>query len=190
MVVEMVGSITILIPAMAAVAVSTLLKGEKTIFHEQVPTKAQSGAHRGEFDQKILKNIFVRDAMISGDSLVTLSPHDDIKRVLELIDTTRHHGFPVIDNGKFVGIITSHDVHNIPLTDQKCPIVGDLMISEPLVVSPETSLEEALTIIIDRNVHHLPVVKKESPDQLIGFLTRYDILKAYLRSGSPDNCQT
>ncbi len=109
MVVEMVGSITILIPAMAAVAVSTLLKGDKTIFRAQVPTKAQSGAHFGEYNRETLERILVRDAMIPQKRVTTFSPLEDPKKVIDLIAATGHTGFPVVEDSRLVGIITNRD---------------------------------------------------------------------------------
>jgi len=189
MVVEMVGSITILIPAMAAVGISTLLKGEKTIFREQVPTKAQSGAHRGEYDRETLERIFVSDAMIPVETVITFSPSDEPKKVLDLIVATEHTGFPVIENGHLVGIITSRDARTTRTADGSCPVIQQVMTPSPLVVHPEDTLEEALAIMVSHNFNHLPVVRVESPDRLVGFLTRTDILKAYTRLSYSAECR-
>src|SRR5690606_37925092 len=97
MVVEMVGSITIVVPARAAVGVSNLLTGEETIFRSQIPTKAQSCAHRGEYNKKVLEHLLVRDAMIPRQKVVTLSPSDPSLKVSDLIAATAHNGFPVLD---------------------------------------------------------------------------------------------
>lgn len=182
MVVEMVGSITILVPAMAAVGISTLLKGEKTIFRAQVPTKAQSNAHRGEYDRKTLERIPVRDAMIPRVMVITLSPLDESIEVSHLITTTGHTGFPVIENGRLAGIITSRDARTIPVAEGMHPSVRDAMTPAPVVIYPDDSLEDALEIMVSQDFNHLPVVEKGSPDLLVGFLTRTDILKTYTRS--------
>jgi len=185
MVVEMVGSITILVPAMAAVGVSTLLKGEKTIFRAQVPTKAQSGAHRGEYDRKILERIPVRDVMIPRDAVITISPSDEPGKVLNLITTTGHNGFPVIDDGRLVGIITNRDARAVTVAPGMQPFVRDAMSSSPIMIHPEDSLEDALAIMVSHNFDHLPVVRAETPDTLVGFLTRTDIIRAYARASHP-----
>jgi CIC family chloride channel protein len=189
MVVEMVGSITILIPAMAAVAVSTLLKGEKTLFHEQVPTKAQSGAHRGEYDRETLERILVRDAMIPRESVMTLSVSDDLTKVPELIAATGHSGFPVIEEGRLVGVITNRDVRTVQISEEQKSTLREIMTVSPFVIHSEDTLEDAIALMIGHNFHHLPVVRKESPDQLIGFLTRNDILNAYARSSRSASCR-
>jgi len=189
MVVEMVGSITILIPAMAAVAVSHLLTGEKTIFRDQVPTKAQSGAHRGEYDRETLERILVRDAMVPREMVTTLSPSGDPATVLELIRTTGHSGFPVLEDDRLVGIISNRDARTIRPAAEECPTVRDAMTPEPLIVNPEDTLEDAIAIMVSHNFHHLPVVAAGSRDQLVGFLTRSDILKAYARASHSEKCR-
>ncbi|NMB79452.1 MAG: CBS domain-containing protein [Methanomicrobiales archaeon] len=181
MVVEMVGSITILVPAMAAVAVSTLLTGEKTIFRAQVPTKAQSNAHRGEFDQKILSKIHVSDVMTPSGSVISLFPVDESMKVAELVETTGHTGFPVIDQGHLVGIVTSRDARSLLTVEGILPSVREVMTRNPVVIHPEDTLEDALQLMVSGNFNHLPVVTKNSPDLLQGFLTRTDIMKAYAR---------
>lgn len=186
MVVEMVGSITILIPAMAAVAVSTLLTGEKTIFRQQVPTKAQSGAHRGEYDQKTLARIPIRDAMIPKDKVIMFSPSDEPSNVLDLIAKTGHTGFPVIEDGRLVGIVTNRDVRAI---SSGCPSLRQVMTPAPLVIHPDDSLEDALAIMVGHDFDHLPVVEKELPDRLVGFLTRTDLMRAYARESNLPTCK-
>ena len=189
MVVEMVGSITILIPAMAAVAVSTLLKGEKTIFREQVPTKAQSGAHRGEYDRETLERILVRDVMIPRESVITISVSDDPKAVLALTATTGHSGFPVVDKDRLVGIITNRDTQNFRTPKESVTTLRQAMTSPPFVVHPEDTLEDAIGIMVSHTINHLPVVEKDTPDHLAGFLTRTDILKSYAKVSHSANCR-
>jgi CIC family chloride channel protein len=189
MVVEMVGSITILIPAMAAVAVSHILTGEQGIFKDQVPTKAQSGAHRGEFDSETLKGILVRDAMIPRESVITLSPSDEQAKVIDLMAKTGHTGFPIVENGRLVGIITNRDVTAIRIADKTCPTLHEIITFKPFVIHPDDTLEDALAIMVGQNFDHLPVVRVDAPDIMIGFLTRSDILRTYVQAGYLTACK-
>ncbi len=183
MVVEMVGSINILVPAMAAVAVSNLLTGEKTIFREQVPTGAQSGAHRGEYDRATLERIQVTEAMIPHSEVITISPTAGIMSVLDMIATTEHTGFPVIEGGCLIGIITNQDVRKICNTEL-CPTIREVMTSNIFVIHPDNNLEDALVLMVSHRLNHLPVVERRSPEKMLGFISRTDILKAYARSVS------
>ncbi|MFA5332627.1 MAG: chloride channel protein [Methanoregula sp.] len=181
MVVEMTGSFSLLVPAMGAVAVSCLLTGEKTIFREQVPTKAQSGAHRGEFNREMLEGIKVNDVMIQRSRVSTFAPGDPIGAVLTRLGTTTHTGFPVLENDRLFGIITINDVQNIPHEPGKSQIVAGHMIKNIDVIYPDNSLEDALAMMVTHNISHLPVVSREDNGCLVGLLTRTDILRTYAR---------
>jgi acetoin utilization protein AcuB len=54
-------------------------------------------------------------------------------------------------------------------------LVKDWMTKEPLVVSPKTSIEEAIRTMRQYRVRHLPVVKNE--DRLVGLVTQTDLLQ-------------
>ncbi|MGA2162122.1 MAG: chloride channel protein [Methanoregula sp.] len=189
MVVEMVGSITILIPAMAAVAVSHLLTGEKTIYRAQVPTKAQSGAHRGEYNRETLEGLFVRNSMTPGDAVITLSPLDEPGKVVDLMATTGHTGFPVIENDRLVGIVTNRDVSLTCLPGGECATIREAMMTAPVVIHPDDTLENALAIMVGHDFDHLPVVREDAPGTLVGFLTRTDILRSYARASHRVTCE-
>jgi CIC family chloride channel protein len=189
MVVEMVGSFTLLVPAMGAVAVSKLFLGDTTIFRAQVPTKAQSGAHRGEYDRETLERILVRDAMIPGEAVITFSPSDELAKVLDFTASTGHTGFPVLEDGRLVGIITNRDAQSLRTGKGLCPAIRQAMTPAPFVVYPEDTLEKALAIMVGHNFDHLPVVRAETPDTLAGFLTRSDILRTYVQASYLTACQ-
>jgi acetoin utilization protein AcuB len=55
-------------------------------------------------------------------------------------------------------------------------LVKDWMTKEPIVVTPKTSVEQAIRIIRENHVRHLPVVKQD--DKLVGIVTQTDLLQA------------
>jgi acetoin utilization protein AcuB len=55
-------------------------------------------------------------------------------------------------------------------------LVKDWMTKEPLVVSPKTSIEEAIRTMRQNRVRHLPVVKDR--ETLVGIVTQTDLLQA------------
>ena len=57
-----------------------------------------------------------------------------------------------------------------------------------IVVHPEDTLETALADMVTHNINHLPVVRRDEPDQLVGFITRTDILQAYARFSKGISC--
>lgn len=180
MIVEMTGNLSLLVPAMGAVAISTVLTGDSTIFKEQVLTKAQSGVHRGEYDIEILEEITAKEAMIKVSDILYLSPSDKAEKVIGLMDESHHTGFPVIESDKLVGIVTHRDIRENKeyLHEAK---ISDIMKTNIITLHPESSLEEALSLMITNRIHHLPVVEMNRPESISGFITTTDIMRAYTR---------
>jgi len=63
MVAEMTGNLALLAPAMIAVAVSTALVGDRTIYRSQLRDRASSPFHRVRLSFPMLSALLVRDAM-------------------------------------------------------------------------------------------------------------------------------
>jgi CIC family chloride channel protein len=182
MVVEMMGNFSLLVPAMGGVGMSHLITGGRTIYREQVPTKAQSEAHRHEYGKRVLEQIKVREAMIPADQVITLRPDDPVQKARTIIDQTAHTGFPVIDDNQLVGIITVCDVRHIQNGAGLSSLVRDAMTRELIVVSPVDTMENAMRLMMIHNIHHLPVADPDHTEQMVGFLTRTDIMKIYSRA--------
>lgn len=178
MVVEMTGDFSLLVPAMGAVAVSAVLTGEKTIFVEQLRTKAQSPAHRGEYQIDILEKISAKSGMQKRDDLICLSPDDPWETMVSVMNETHHTGFPVIEDGKLVGIVTRRNVQS---RNYGKATIRDLMTADVYTLYPDSSMEEALSCMMDGDFHHLPVVDTDDSGVLLGFVTSSDIMRSYVR---------
>jgi CBS domain-containing protein len=53
-------------------------------------------------------------------------------------------------------------------------LVGEIMSSPLIYVTPETSIEESMAIMTDRRIRHLPVVEN---DDVIGIISIGDLVK-------------
>ena len=172
-----------LLPALMVVsAISYILTKDFTIYKEQVPTQFDSPAHRMDLAIDILQNIKVKDAMTP--SPITLSPEDNIEKVIHLIETTGHHGYPVIENERLVGIITFSDAEKVPVEQRKKVKVKDVMTKKVIVTYPEEDLRSALIKMLSLEeystlrIGRLPVVQD---GKLVGILTKGDIIRAYAK---------
>ncbi len=128
----------------------------------------------------------VNDWMIKN--VVTIGSDSSVLKALSLMKKKAVRHLPVVDAGKFAGLITSTDVKQAILTGMLETLrVGDIMMKNPVTVTRETTLEEASRIIYEQRVSSLPVVEK---GKVLGILTTIDILKAFidlmgvLKSGS------
>jgi CBS domain-containing protein len=83
----------------------------------------------------------------------------------------------VLDKGKLVGLLTEQDMVRKAMAesyDRATSRVNDIMINELITISPEKDIYDALKIMRDFNIRHLPVMDR---GQMVGFLTMKDILK-------------
>ncbi len=178
MVLEMSGGYDLLPAIMTASSISYLLSGGTSIYREQVDTRADSPAHRRELIKDILETVKVKDAMTPVEKVISISPSSTVKDVLYLVKTTGHLGFPVVENGKLVGIVTLSDVNKVPDDVKDTMKIEEIMAKKLISVSPSDSLEDALKLLISHDVGRLPVV---SDGKLIGIITRSDIMRAHAR---------
>ncbi len=115
----------------------------------------------------ILGRFKVRDIMTPNPIYVT--PDLSVREVIDLMLKYKHLGYPVVKDDKLVGIITLKDVINAK--DAK---VGEVMSSDVISISPDSSAFEALKIMSEKRIGRLPVVES---DRLVGIVSRSDLIK-------------
>ncbi len=120
----------------------------------------------------LLKDVNVEDIM--ARSVMTVPPTMPIREVIDLMYSTKHLGFPVIDRGFVVGMITLADVHRIPPLDREAMQVRDIMTREVIALAPRSPVIDGLRLMSRYNIGRIPVMDN---DTLVGIITRTDILK-------------
>jgi CBS domain-containing protein len=88
-----------------------------------------------------------------------------------------HQGFPVLEQGALVGVLTRRDLFRSGL-DAAQPIAS-LIARAPVVVHPDSSLREAADRMVAARVGRLVVVERDAPASVIGIITRSDLLRAH-----------
>jgi CIC family chloride channel protein len=171
MVAEMTGEFSMIMPAMVAVSIAYVLTGDQTIYGSQVPTRADSSAHRGEYTIPLIQTISVRQAMLAD--VPTVSPEDPVELPEQLLDERELRAVPVVTGGKLVGIITLSDI--LRARADRHARVGEVMRADPLVAYPTDSLHTALQRMARSSIGALPVVARQQPDQLLGLLRMTDL---------------
>ena len=112
--------------------------------------------------------------------LFTVQKDDVIELVAELMDWRKIRYMPVEDaKGNLVGLITSrlllrYFTRKNSLNGKELGTVKDIMIANPITVSPKATIVEALHIMRENKIGCLPVVKDE---ELIGIITEMDFLR-------------
>jgi CIC family chloride channel protein len=96
-----------------------------------------------------------------------------------LVEESHHQGFPVTGNGRLVGMVTFDDLTKVAMEDREKTQVKDVLTKSLTVTYPDATVQTALDDMCERNVGRLPVVDRADPMQLVGIITRSDIVRAY-----------
>jgi CBS domain-containing protein len=95
------------------------------------------------------------------------------------------NGVPVVDdNGAVVGIVTALDILRAIQGGKKLNemLARDIMTPNPSTVKNDTSIEEIIRIVVEKEIVLVPVVE-DNNNKLIGVVARLDILREKLNEG-------
>lgn len=143
--------------------------------------------------------IKAKDIMTKG--VITVKPTTTLEELARILIKHQISGAPVVDdNGYLKGIVTENNLISknsrlhIPtilrLFDAYIPLgtsrleqeikkmaaftVGDICTREVITVDDETSMEDIATIMTEKKIHLLPVLKE---GKLIGIIGKKDLIK-------------
>ncbi len=175
MVAEMTGNLSLLAPAMVAVAISTALVGDNTIYRSQLLDRASSPAHRVRFSFPLLSSLFVRDAMeppgpaIGEDAALSAAE--------SLLASERVAGLTVLnERNQVVGTLTREQVLRVPAARRDTTSIKSVLQGEPVCLGPNQSLDDALEQMAAQRMSWAPVLED---DRRIGRLNVRDIVRVY-----------
>lgn len=132
-----------------------------------------------DLPQPVLSEVSVGEAM--HKEVIAVSPLCRISEVRDGIYRCNYTGFPVVDEGRLVGMITFDDIRRIPPHEQEKMTVKEVAVRAPITINPHQSAKMAMDIMYENDVGRLAVVEKDDPQKLIGIITRSDVIRAYER---------
>ena len=191
MVAEMSGEYRLLMPAFLAASISYAVSGRWSIYESQVFNRYESPAHFGELIEKVTgitvkarKEISkmlkaVKAGEIMSKNVSTVNPEMSLSKLYTLIFESGHHGFPVVENGKVVGMVTMDDLKKIDRKEWEKHVVREVMSRKLYTVYPDETVFDVIKLMYGQKVGRIIVVSKEDPKTLLGIITKKDIIKAY-----------
>ena len=128
----------------------------------------------------------VVDVMTKNPLIVT--PAETVAQADELMTENKIRQLPVVDGLALLGIVTDRDIRSFlsgsllsdPEAREKAlnTPVREVMTREPLTLSPDDELEEAIELLIDEKIGGIPVV--DEAEGLVGIVTYVDVLQCFL----------
>ena len=119
--------------------------------------------------RKLLKNKGSKVWTVAKDSTV-LDAHD-------LMLEHKISSVVVTENDRVIGIFTENDFVQkvgIDCKDTDTMLIETVMTSNPITVSPDKTISDCMTLMIDNHIRHLPVVED---GRLAGIISVSDVVK-------------
>jgi CIC family chloride channel protein len=184
MVRELTGDFGLLVPTMLVCAFTFLASSRWRLYQRQVPTRLESPAHRGDFLVDVLQGLRVEDVYRKDPELLLVNEAETLDQIVHHLSESHQHNFPVINaQGQMIGIFSDDDVRAY-LYDQtiwQLANAGDVMISPFEKVYPDDDLNVAMQKFTSLGLDELPVMDREQPGRLLGFMRRKELIAAYNR---------
>jgi chloride channel protein, CIC family len=171
-----IGLLPLLGGCTAAFLVSCLLM-RNTIMTEKI---ARRGVRViGEYSADFLEQLRVGDCALRD--VVSLRATDTLASVHEWLSSgapgTSHQGFPVLDeNADVVSVLTRRDLFAKHAPDT---LLASIVQRAAVVIDENSSLRDAANCMARERIGRLPVVRRAAPRQLIGIITRSDLVEAH-----------
>ena len=183
MVSEMTVGYSLLVPMILASSFAYLFSRKKiSIYEKQVPTRADSPAHMGDFIVDVLEGIRVEDVLKKEKKVVLIPESTKLRDIGDIISNTTNSYFPVVnEKNEMIGIISMDDLRSLFFAKDMADllIAKDFATKEVITLNLEESLSSALKKFTVKNIDELPVVDSKKPNKVIGILSRRGAILAY-----------
>jgi H+/Cl- antiporter ClcA/predicted transcriptional regulator len=135
-----------------------------------------------EYTADVLDQVLVRE--VATKNVVTLKQSMQLAEVRSWLHTggadAAHQGFPVVDDrGILVGVVTRRLLLNSDTPETTA--LRDLLRMPVKFTYDDCTVRQATDHLVNHDIGRLPVVSRRDPTQIVGILTRSDILSAYRR---------
>ena len=138
-------------------------------------------ARAGRYNWMKVVDVMTKDPL-------TATPNETIGQADELMNANKIRQLPVVQARELVGIVTDRDIRSFlsgsllesPEAREKAlnTKIGEIMTTDPVTVSPEDDLQEAVELLIEEKFGGIPVV--EQSEGLVGIVTYVDVLLCFL----------
>ncbi len=115
-----------------------------------------------------------------GSEVWSTSPDASVYEALQLLAEKNIGALVVLQDGELVGVISERDYARKVILHQKTSMktpVKEIMTEEVIMVGTGSTVEEAMALMTDKRIRHLPVVEGE---KIVGVVSIGDLVKAII----------
>ncbi len=178
---EMSESYTLLVPLMLVSSIAYLLLRGTNLYEKQQLSRLASPAHTTDFARGMLEKIRVDEAarLRPVRAIPENMPFGELVR---LVTASPDSHFPVVNaEGRMTGILSINDLRAVLFEDtvEHLIVAGDVATPRVVRVFADENLQEALDKMAALSVDELPVVRREAPEEIVGTLSKRDVVNYY-----------
>jgi Zn-dependent protease/CBS domain-containing protein len=111
---------------------------------------------------------------IMSRNVSTIAPTATVRDLLNKMMVEKHLGYPVVEDGRLVGIVTLEDAQRVPAEQRDVLPVAKIMTSKVITVAPGTPAMEAIQAITQARIGRLVVLENE---KVVGIVSRSDLMR-------------
>ena len=116
-----------------------------------------------------------------GGEVVSVAPSASVTEIASIISSRRIGAVVVLADGRLAGIVSERDVVKAIANSGEAALkmtAQDIMTQAVITATPQTSVNDAMSIMDDGYFRHLPVVDEGS---LVGIISVRDAVRAYIQ---------
>ncbi len=129
------------------------------------------------------KRTYVYEVMTKD--VVTIDINENINKLIEIFSRHWFGAVPVMKGNRVIGIITRSNLIkrgfirlSLDETSPKHVPINKIMSTPVITINHESKIQEALEIMVKREIGRLPVL--DNDDNLVGIISRDDVAKAFI----------
>lgn len=111
---------------------------------------------------------------IMSREVITCNANDTIYFLLQKFKISRRGGFPVLDDGKLIGMISERDIVKRFASVPFNMLVSEVMTKRPFFIKPSLSIFDATKALVNTHYRRLPIIEES---KLVGLITAVDLVK-------------
>lgn len=117
-----------------------------------------------------------------GSYVFSVASSSTVLDALKIMSQKNIGAMLVMDDGKLTGILSERDYARKIILKGKASydtLVSEIMTENPFTVQPEDKIETCMSIMSDKHIRHLPVVKD---NVVLGMISIGDVVTAVINS--------
>jgi CIC family chloride channel protein len=124
----------------------------------------------------------VTTASVMTREVATMPLELSVREALDFAEESRHHGFPVVDDGqRMVGFVTTNDLKRCIADGKEDAPLVDVAIKNIVHAHPDHTLDRVMVKLGQEELSLLPVVSRVDTTRLLGIISMRDVLRAQAR---------